>query len=430
MFCMKCGNEIKNGERFCCNCGAEQNIIPNLVQQEGIYQIQQQQQYNLSTLVVHNGKVSFGKAITLYFKNYVNFKGRASKSEYWWLFLFSMIINILSYIITYNLPILGSALSSLITIAFLLPSLSLSIRRLHDTGKSWVYMFMGLIPIAGPIIMLITYLKDSDGDNQWGPGPIAPVYDVNSFRNSDVQSQRIITDKDICQSVEIVKKMFQKKDEKMSRKVFYGGYQEAHEIIISIYRILQKGINCELEEGLLLSDEIYTQVWIRKRGFSPELCETKNIKNNLKNRFIFVDEQILEDAIDMCVQIIYINEPDIKERDSAAEFLKSMHLKNASMNKTIEFLYVDDIEYGLVPNKPVFVAGFGNNRAFLDSLCTDTGEEIVYQRIGSNEVKGIEGPVDSYNICKKNGEKYGVIYLCVYGSAKPTRVPKGYMFKK
>lgn len=232
------------------------------------------------------------------------------------------------------------------------------------------------------------------------------------------------------QSVEIVKKMFQKMDEKMSRKVFYGGYQEAHEIIISIYRILQKGINCELEKGLLLSDEIYTQVWIRKRGFSPELCETKNIKNILKNRFILVDEQILEEVIDMCVQIIYINEPDIKERDSATEFLKSMHLKNASMNKTIEFLYVDDMEYGLVFNKPVFVEGFGNDKAFLNSLCTDAGEEIVYQRIGSNEVKGIEGPVDIYGICKKNGEKYGVIYLCVYGSTKPTRVPKGYMFKK
>lgn len=203
MFCMVCGNEIKNGETLCRNCGAEQNIVPNLMQQQSIYRVQQQQQYeyNSSTAVTHNGKVSFGKAITLYFKNYVNFKGRASKSEYWWVILFNMIINALLYIISYNLPILGDALSSLTTAAFLIPSISLSIRRLHDVGKKGTYCFMGLIPIAGPVIMVIAYLKDSDGNNQWGPGPMVSVYGMNGLGNNDVQSQRIVTDNDICAMV-------------------------------------------------------------------------------------------------------------------------------------------------------------------------------------------------------------------------------------
>ena len=51
------------------------------------------------------------------------------------------------------------------------PGLSIVIRRLHNTGKSWVYIFMGLIPLAGPIILIVQYCKESDADNMLGPAP-------------------------------------------------------------------------------------------------------------------------------------------------------------------------------------------------------------------------------------------------------------------
>ena len=99
--------------------------------------------------------VSFGKAIQLFFENYVNFTGRASKREYWWGFLFTFLMSF---------TIIGG-------IACYIGMLSLTIRRLHDIGKSWSRILMGLIPYAGFIILIVYYCKDSVGDNQWGPGP-------------------------------------------------------------------------------------------------------------------------------------------------------------------------------------------------------------------------------------------------------------------
>ena len=106
-------------------------------------------------------KVSFGGAIKLFFKNYVKFTGRSTRSEFWWAYLFNGLVSLVGYFI----PVLGL----LVGLGFMLPGLSLSVRRLHDAGKSWTYLFMGLIPIAGAIILLIQFCKESDADNQWGP---------------------------------------------------------------------------------------------------------------------------------------------------------------------------------------------------------------------------------------------------------------------
>lgn len=112
-----------------------------------------------------NGKVSFGEAIKLFFKNYTNFSGRSSRSEYWWVMLFNMIISAIFTIIT--IPVL-TGLWSLVT---LIPGLALAIRRLHDVGKSGWFLLIGLIPLVGVIILLVQYLKESEPANNWGPAP-------------------------------------------------------------------------------------------------------------------------------------------------------------------------------------------------------------------------------------------------------------------
>lgn len=108
--------------------------------------------------------VSFVEAIVLFFKNYVNFKGRATRSEFWWAFLFYVIVGTVAGIIS-------SGVSAIVTLVFCLPQLAISIRRLHDTGKSWLYYLLGFIPIAGMIILIVFWCQPSDGDNQWGPDP-------------------------------------------------------------------------------------------------------------------------------------------------------------------------------------------------------------------------------------------------------------------
>lgn len=169
MFCQQCGTQIEDGSMYCAQCGARQISVNN--QQQIGFQSQQYIQPNIQsgTYAWQNGapspkSVSFGEAIQLFFKNYVNFTGRSTKSEYWWVFLFNFLVSLF----TCWIPIVGQIVAA----ALIVPSLALSIRRLHDTGKSWVYILMGLIPLAGVIIVIIQYCKDSDIDNQWGPAPI------------------------------------------------------------------------------------------------------------------------------------------------------------------------------------------------------------------------------------------------------------------
>jgi uncharacterized membrane protein YhaH (DUF805 family) len=87
-------------------------------------------------------------------KNYANFNGRATRSEYWWFLLFQCIIIIVAASIS-------AALYGLVVLGLILPSLAVSVRRLHDVNKSgWFYLFI-LIPLIGPILLFVWFCSDS-----------------------------------------------------------------------------------------------------------------------------------------------------------------------------------------------------------------------------------------------------------------------------
>lgn len=166
MFCKQCGSVLKEGAVFCSKCGAQQSVSMEEEKTIGFYDsipnIEPKTQLQLSEshpTQANKKSVSFGEAIRLYFKNYANFDGRATKSEFWWGFLFSMLVM--------YIPLIGS----LWVFVALIPNVSLAIRRLHDIGKPGKYYLLCLIPLVGSIILIIYYCKDSDGDNQWGPAP-------------------------------------------------------------------------------------------------------------------------------------------------------------------------------------------------------------------------------------------------------------------
>ncbi len=96
---------------------------------------------------------------------YVDFDGRASRSEYWWFFLFQIIaIMVLSVV----LPLLGSIAS----LALLLPALAVGVRRLHDIGKSGWWLLIWLIPFIGWLIALYWAVQPSQAEtNDWGAAP-------------------------------------------------------------------------------------------------------------------------------------------------------------------------------------------------------------------------------------------------------------------
>lgn len=118
-------------------------------------------------------------AIISCFQNYANFNGRARRAEYWYFCLFNVLISgVLSALSRMAgegfISSAFSAIATLYSLAVLIPGLAVAWRRLHDIGKSGAYWFFILIPIAGPIILLVWLAKAGDvGDNAYGPDPKA-----------------------------------------------------------------------------------------------------------------------------------------------------------------------------------------------------------------------------------------------------------------
>ena len=172
MYCKDCGQRIVDGSVFCPVCGSFQkeetrSSYENNQQGNGYsYGTGQQTGYanmEISNRVGRKENYTFGEAVKSFFANYANFSGRATISEYWWAWLFNALLNlILGYI-----PVIGW----IVMLATFIPGLSLSVRRLHDRGKSGWFLLWGLLPLVGWIIVIVQYFKASVGDNQWGPGP-------------------------------------------------------------------------------------------------------------------------------------------------------------------------------------------------------------------------------------------------------------------
>ncbi|WP_409304746.1 DUF805 domain-containing protein [Peribacillus sp. SCS-155] len=109
-----------------------------------------------------------------YFKvlqNYAGFQGRARRKEYWMFVLINVIISFVLSILQTILDI-ESWLTSLYSLAILLPSIAVTARRLHDTGRTGWWQLIALIPLIGAIILIVFLVHDSDAhDNKYGPLP-------------------------------------------------------------------------------------------------------------------------------------------------------------------------------------------------------------------------------------------------------------------
>ena len=102
--------------------------------------------------------MNFQTAIRSGFQNYTNFKGRASRAEYWWWALFTIILSILLSSISDSLGNLGSLVT-------LLPSIAVAIRRVHDVDRAGWFI---LVPIYNLVLVL---RRGDSGENRFGPPP-------------------------------------------------------------------------------------------------------------------------------------------------------------------------------------------------------------------------------------------------------------------
>jgi len=117
-------------------------------------------------------------------KQYADFTGRARRTEFWMFVLFnfiaSIVLNLVDVLIgtanfsttSTGFSVTGGLLSTIYALAVLVPSLAVSVRRLHDTDKSGWWVLLALIPIVGAIILIVWFASDgTPGANRYGPDP-------------------------------------------------------------------------------------------------------------------------------------------------------------------------------------------------------------------------------------------------------------------
>ena len=107
---------------------------------------------------------------------YATFSGRARRKEYWMFLLINLVVSVALALID---SLIGSVsesgmglLSSVYSIGVLIPSLALSVRRLHDTGRTGWWVLISIIPVIGAVVLLVFMLLDSEpGSNRYGANP-------------------------------------------------------------------------------------------------------------------------------------------------------------------------------------------------------------------------------------------------------------------
>ncbi len=120
-------------------------------------------------------------------RRYVGFGGRARRREFW---SFALVNFAIVLVLAFGAGLTGGitnvgghpnftpgssifyGLYVLYTLAVLIPSLAVSVRRLHDTGRSGFWLLLAFVPIIGGLVLLVFYALDSQpGENQYGPNP-------------------------------------------------------------------------------------------------------------------------------------------------------------------------------------------------------------------------------------------------------------------
>jgi uncharacterized membrane protein YhaH (DUF805 family) len=118
--------------------------------------------------------MSFSGAISSCLAQYAGFQGRATRSEYWYWFLLVFVISLIGDVFDHSHTIIGhliGALFSLVELGLVLPGIAVSVRRLHDLDKSGFWLFLGLLPVIGGLILLVWFcMPGTRGPNQFGGG--------------------------------------------------------------------------------------------------------------------------------------------------------------------------------------------------------------------------------------------------------------------
>lgn len=217
-FCENCGMQIADDAKFCENCGAPHMQAVSQQASEHASQAEQTQSYSYgqpeqqsaasssyagstynagntygtdSTYNTGSNSYSgytsdplpmmgFTEAVQTCLSKYIDFSGRARRSEYWFFTLFvciaQMVLGFAGNMI-FGAPENGGTnmLQNLFSLAVFLPSVAVFWRRMHDIGRTGLWFLLNLVPFIGQIVLLVFECTDSQpGENQFGMSPKYP----------------------------------------------------------------------------------------------------------------------------------------------------------------------------------------------------------------------------------------------------------------
>jgi uncharacterized membrane protein YhaH (DUF805 family) len=115
-------------------------------------------------------------------KKYAVFEGRARRSEYWFFVLFNLLITIAlifidAFMATMDPQVGIGVLSGLYSLGVLIPSISVLVRRLHDTNRSGWWFLLAFVPLLNLVLLVFMFLDGTAGDNDYGRDPKGPPRD-------------------------------------------------------------------------------------------------------------------------------------------------------------------------------------------------------------------------------------------------------------
>jgi uncharacterized membrane protein YhaH (DUF805 family) len=138
--------------------------------------------------------VSFTDSIRTCFSKFATFDGRATRSEFWWFYLFAALVALAGYIPILILMLIGAAAGDdggavsgifavitvilwivyiIFVIALYIPLLAVGSRRLHDRGQSGWLQLLLLVPCGNIVLIVFWVMEGTPGDNMYGPKPVA-----------------------------------------------------------------------------------------------------------------------------------------------------------------------------------------------------------------------------------------------------------------
>lgn len=117
--------------------------------------------------------MTFSEAIVTCIRKYFVFQGRASRSEYWYFYLFYIILLFGFFAFSVAKVEVVAIAFILAVVSIIIPQISAAVRRLHDTGKSGWWYWITIVPLVGPIILLVFLCKKGDEfSNDYGENPL------------------------------------------------------------------------------------------------------------------------------------------------------------------------------------------------------------------------------------------------------------------